>query len=231
MSWIPFLLALAAFVASHYLPAATGLRDVAIARLGRRAYFTAYGLVSLGLLGWLVVASAGAPFVELWPALGWQRWAPNLAMPLAFVLATCGAGTAQPTTLGGRRGARFDPSDPGFAAVARHPLFLALALWAGAHLVANGDLAHVVLFGGFLGMAVAGMRAADVRAQSELPAGEAEAMWRTTPPVLSLAPFADRGWRRRNLRRLAPRVAVGLGLWLVALWLHPAVIGTSPLPV
>lgn len=231
MSWVSFLLALGAFLASHYLPGATGLRDAAIARFGRRAYFSAYGVLSIVLLVWLVVAAAQAPFVELWPALAWQRWAPNLAMPLAFVLAACGAGTAQPLTLGGRRDARFDPADPGFAAVSRHPLFLALALWAGGHIVANGDLAHVALFGAFLAMAVRGMRAADARALRELPASEAARLLRATAPLLSLAPLGDREWRRRNLRRLAPRAALGLGLWLAALILHPPVIGVSPLPL
>ncbi|WP_290752805.1 NnrU family protein [Amaricoccus sp.] len=230
MSWAPFGLALAAFVASHFLPGATGFREAAIARVGRRGYFAAYGALSLVLLGWLVVAAAAAPFVELWPAAGWQRWAPNLAAPVAFVLAACGVGAAQPFTLGGRRGARFDPADPGIAAVARHPLLLALALWAGGHLVANGDLAHVALFGGFLAMAAAAMRAGDARAVAALPEGERAAFLRETAAVVSVAPFGDAGWRRRNLRRLAPRAAAGVLLWLGALALHPAVIGVSPLP-
>jgi hypothetical protein len=101
------------------------------------------------------VSAGRAPYVELWPALAWQRWLPNLAMPAAFVLAACGMGAAQPFTLGGRRADRFDPAEPGLAAVTRHPLLLALALWSGAHLAANGDLAHVVVFGGFFAMSLA----------------------------------------------------------------------------
>lgn len=230
MNWLPFCVALAAFVGSHYLPAVTGLREVAIGRFGRRGYFTAYGLLSLVLLAWLIVAAASAPYVPLWPAEPWLRWVPNLVMPLAMVLAACGLGLAQPFTLGGPRSARFDPADPGLAAVTRHPLFLALGLWSGGHLVANGDLAHVILFGGFLAMALIAAGASDRRAARELPAGEAARFFEATA-LFSLRPFADAGWRRRTLPRLAARAAIGLVLWLAALHLHEAVIGLSPLPL
>ena len=229
MSWLPFAAALAAFGASHYLPGATGLRETLIERFGRRAYFTAYGLLSLALLAWVIAAAGGAPYVELWPHLPWHRWLPNLAMPAAFVLAACGFGMAQPFTLGGRRASRFDPADPGLAAVTRHPLLLALALWSAAHLVANGDLAHGVLFGGFLAMSLAAMRASDRRAARELPAAQRAAFFRSTA-LLSLTPFADPAWRRRNLPRLARRALVGLALWLAALHLHQPVLGVSPFP-
>lgn len=39
--------------------------------------------------------------------------------------------------------------------VARHPMLLATKLWAVAHLLSNGTLADVLLFGGFLAWAVA----------------------------------------------------------------------------
>ncbi|MGJ7506068.1 NnrU family protein [Variovorax sp. GT1P44] len=38
---------------------------------------------------------------------------------------------------------------------AKHPMLLAVKLWAAAHLLANGTLADVLLFGGFLAWAVA----------------------------------------------------------------------------
>lgn len=229
LAWASFVAALAAFVGSHFLPAATGAREALVARFGRRAYFSGYGLVSLALLAWLVVAARDAPYVELWPAAPWLRWVPNVIMPAVFVLAACGVGAAQPFALGSRRGAAFDPADPGFAAVARHPLLLALALWAGAHAAANGDLAHVALFGLFLAMAVLAMAAADRRAARTLGPGAAAFFAATA--TLSLRPFADAGWRARNLRRLWPRAAAGLALWLAALHLHGPAIGVSPLPL
>lgn len=229
MTWLPFAAAYTAFIASHFLPAATGLRERLIGCLGQRAYFSAYGLLSLLLLAWLVAAARSAPYVELWPRADWLRWLPTLAMPLAFVLAALGIGMAQPFTLGGRRVSHFDATDPGFAAVSRHPLLLALALWSGAHLAVNGDLAHVLLFGGFLGMTFAAMRAADRRAIGTLPAGEARAFFANTA-VFSLTPLGDRRWLRRAGPRMARRGLLGLALWLATIMLHEAVIGVSPFP-
>ena len=60
--WIEFIMAMAAFMLSHLLPRVGGLRENLIKRLGRCAYFSLYGLVSLVLLGWVISASAtGAP--------------------------------------------------------------------------------------------------------------------------------------------------------------------------
>ncbi|WP_375175887.1 NnrU family protein [Pseudooceanicola sp.] len=227
--WAEYVLALAIFVASHFLPRIGGMRERLIRAVGRRVYFSAYGAVSLGLLVWVIVAAGRAPYVELWPQMPWMRWVPNLALPLATVLVTCGVGLPNRHTLGGRRHAAFDPGDPGFAAITRHPLFLALALWAGAHLVPNGDLAHVVLFGSFTVMALAAIPAFDAKARREL--GAEAPVFFAASALLSLRPLTDRGWLARNARPMMIRLAIGLALWAAALHLHGPVIGVSPLPV
>ncbi|MBS8226446.1 NnrU family protein [Vannielia litorea] len=227
--WAEYALALVVFIASHFLPRLGGLRERLIAALGRRAYFSLYGLLSTALLVWLVSAAVRAPYVELWPQLPWARWVPNIAMPLAVCLVTCGIGLRQPYTLGGRRGVALDPAQPGFAAISRHPLFLALALWAGAHLFPNGDLAMVLLFGSFTLMALLAIPAFDARARRALGA-DATPFFGSTA-LMSLRPLARAGWRRRNGRALALRLAAGLALWLALLHLHAAVIGASPFPL
>lgn len=118
MEWGEFALALAVFLGSHVIPAR--LRGPLVARLGKRAYIAGYSLLSLGLLYWLILAAGRAPFVEIWPQEPWMRWLVNLVMPVA-VLAALTVGMAG--------------------------LMAAFALWAAAHLIANGDLAHVILFG------------------------------------------------------------------------------------
>ncbi|WP_226779924.1 NnrU family protein [Oceaniglobus trochenteri] len=221
--WGEFTLAMALFMGSHFLPRVGGLRDRLIGAWGRRMYFSVYGLLSLALLAWIVVAAGRAPHVELWPQLPWMRWVPNLAMPLALVLACCGIGMAQPHTLGGSRKRAFDPQAPGFAAVCRHPVLMALGLWALSHMVPNGDLAHVILFGGFAALAFGAMPLFDRRARHDTALLEATTRF-------SLAPLAHRGWRRAN-RGLLGRCAMGLVLWLALLHLHATVIGVSPFPV
>ena len=226
--WTEYTLALAVFVASHFLPRLGGLRTRLIAAIGRPVYFSAYGLLSLALLVWLILTAGRAPYVELWPQLPWTRWVPNIAMPVAFVLVSCGAGLPAAVTLGGRQKAPFDPARPGFAAISRHPLFLSLALWSGAHLFPNGDLAHGILFGSFLVMALAAIPAFDAKARRSLGAG-AGAYFRATS-LFSLRPLFDPDWRRANGRGLLLRAALGLLLWQGALHLH-ALAGVSPLPL
>ncbi|MEC7761882.1 MAG: NnrU family protein [Pseudomonadota bacterium] len=226
--WTEYTLALALFVASHFLPRLGDLRGRLIARIGRRAYFAGYGLLSLALLVWVIAAAGRAPFVELWPQTGWTRWVPNLAMPVALILAAAGPGLRQPFTLGGKRGVPLDPADPGLAALSRHPLFVALALWALAHMVPNGDLAHVILFGLFAALALAAIPIFDARARQSL-GPDAPAFFATTA-ILSLRPLARPTWCRANARSLAIRTAIAIALWLTLYALHGPVIGVPPTP-
>ncbi|MEY8837920.1 NnrU family protein, partial [Cribrihabitans sp. XS_ASV171] len=118
---------------------------------------------------------------------------------------------------------------PGFAAISRHPLFLALALWAGAHLFPNGDLAHVILFGSFTLMAVAAVPAFDARARSSL--GKEAAGFFARSSVFSPMPLWNAAWLRANARTLAIRSLVGLTLWFGFLHIHAGLFGVSPFPL
>lgn len=226
--WTAYALALALFVVSHFVPRLGDLRGRLIAGIGRRTYFSVYGLISLALLVWVVSAAARAPFVELWSQTALTRWIPNVVMPAALILAALGPGMRQPFTLGGRRGAAFDPDQPRLAALSRHPLFMALALWAVAHLAPNGDLAHVILFGLFAALALAAIPIFDARARRSL-GPDAPAFFASTA-ILSLRPLASPAWRKANARALAKRTAIGLTLWVVLYALHAPVIGLPPTP-
>ncbi|AHD07971.1 NnrU family protein [Phaeobacter gallaeciensis] len=226
--WTGFALAMTMFTVSHFLPRLAGLRGRLIASLGRKIYFSVYGLLSLVLFGWVIVAAAQAPYVELWPPLDWTRWAPMLTMPVVFVLAVWGLGVDTPYTLGGNRNA--DPAQNvlGRAALSRHPLLLALLLWSLSHLLANGDLAHAIVFGGSLFLASAAILLFDAKATTALGPGAAAYFAHTA--LFSLKPIGDPNWRRHHLRGLCLRTAIGLLLWIGTLHLHEGVIGVSPLP-
>jgi uncharacterized membrane protein len=227
--WGEFLGAFTVFLLSHALPARPAVRGPLVAALGERGYLILYSLMSVAVLAWLIAAAGRAPFVQLWPYAAWQAWLVNLAMPLVCVLIAFAVGAPNPLSLGGR-GAGFDPRRPGIAGVARHPLLLALSLWAAVHAVANGDLAHLLLFGGFAGFAMLGMRVLDRRRRRLL----GEVAWMRLAARTSdwpLAALLDGRWRP-GLPRVADalRLALGLLLWLALLVLHPPVIGVSPLP-
>ncbi len=79
--WAAFALAMAAFLGSHFAPRIGGLREMLIARLGRRVYFSADGFLSPALLAWGIMAAGRAPHVELWPKRpGCAGW-PTLSFP------------------------------------------------------------------------------------------------------------------------------------------------------
>ncbi|MFO1046670.1 MAG: NnrU family protein [Geminicoccaceae bacterium] len=211
--WGELATAYALFVLAHLLPARPPVRRRLTGMLGERRYLLLYGLLSLALLGWLLAAAGRAPYLALWQPAPWQRWLALAAMSAACLLVALAVGTPNPFSFGGGSGA-FDPAHPGIVALTRHPLLWALALWAGAHLLANGDLAHALLFGGFLLMALAGMAALDRRARLRL--GPA---WR------ELAQPRAPGWRRRDLLRVAAALLLFAGLLLA----HPPLIGVDPL--
>lgn len=226
--WAAFTLAMGAFLCSHFVPRLWGLREKLIARLGRRLYFSAYGVLSLVLLTWVIIAAGRAPFVEIWPQQPWMRWLPNLAVPLAFVLASCGMGVANANTLGGARSKSFDPHDPGFTAISRHPLLMALLLWALAHLVANGDLAHVILFGSFAVFPLVAMWRFDKKTMQLASSSASSLLGQSS--WFSFAPLLSTDWRRNNRRHLGLRAGVGILLWIAALLLHETLIGVWPFP-
>ena len=226
--WAGFALALAAFLGTHFVPTRPAIRARLIDALGRRAWFSIYGTVSLLVTAWVIAAAGWAPYVELWPQLPWTRWVPNLAMPVANAVTVLGL-PARTATLGGPRVPVLDPARPGFAALTRHPLLLALALWSLSHLVPNGDLAHVILFGGFALMALAAMPAFDARARAALGTEAARAYFAATSP-LSLRALASTTWWREAVAPRSGRLLGAFALWLVVIWLHPHVIGVSPLP-
>jgi uncharacterized membrane protein len=90
---------------------------------------------------------------------------------------------------------------------AKHPMLAAVKFWAFAHLLANGMLADVLLFGGFLAWAVA---------------DRISLKRRSTPQVLRTAPPGP--WN--------DVIAVVLGLAIYALligWAHVRLFGVSPL--
>lgn len=183
-------------------------------------------------LGWLIVAAGRAPYVEVWAFAQWQLWIPNLAMPVVCLLIAFGGATPNPLSFGGRARQEYDPDRPGIAGITRHPLLWALVLCSASHLLPNGDLAHVLLFGGFAVFALLGMVAMDRRFKRAFGKAEWERLARRT----SLVPFAalaDGRWRPAGVhinRGLQVRLFAGTALYLALLYARELVVGVSPLP-
>jgi uncharacterized membrane protein len=88
----------------------------------------------------------------------------------------------------------------------KHPMLAGIKIWAFAHLLSNGDLGSIILFGSFLAWAVYARIAAKKREAS----GD-----------ITRVGMADRGWTNDAIA-----VALGTVLYLALAYVfHPAVIG------
>ena len=222
-------LALTAFFASHVVPARPAVRRSLQAHLGGVAYGVLYSAVSLAVLAWLIAAARNAPHIQLWDFELWQLWVPNIVMPFVCVLIAFGIAAPNPFSIAGRGSASFDTERPGIAGITRHPLLWAITLWALAHMVPNGDLAHVLLFGLFAVFGVVGMAALDGRKRKQWGAK----LWSERAAKTSAIPFAALIAGRLRLRDLHVeplRAVAALALYVTLLGAHAHLIGVSPLP-
>jgi len=140
------ILGLGLWWASHlfpiYLPAR---RAAARRRLGDKLYKSAFTMFSLIALAFMVMGYRQADFVTVWTPPIWTVHLNNLLMLLALFLMDAG---------------KFKSNARHYI---RHPMLSAVKIWAAAHLLVNGDLASIVLFGGMMGWAVLAMAGSNRR--------------------------------------------------------------------
>lgn len=171
---------------------AEGWRMRTIARWGEGPWKGLYSLVSIAglvLVVWGYGLARQQPVLLWTPPRGMNHLAALLTL-VAFVLLA----------------AAYVPRN-GIKSRLHHPMVLGVKVWALAHLLSNGTLADVVLFGAFLAWAVLAFRAAR---QRDRLAGTAYPPGQPAGTVGTLA--------------------VGVGAWAVfAFWLHAWLIGVRPL--
>ena len=135
------ILGLIVFLGVHSVRiVADGWRAAQLKRLGEGAWKGVYSLLSLagfGLIVWGYAQARQEP-VALWTAPVAMRHVAALLTLIAFVLLV----------------SAYVPRNS-IKSVLHHPMVLAVKVWAFAHLLANGTLADLVLFGAFLAWAVA----------------------------------------------------------------------------
>ena len=154
MGLLVMILGLVLFLGVHTLPARRELRARLIASAGEGGYKTGYALASL--LGLVLIVWGFAHY----RATGWiDAWYPpkalkhiTVALMLPAVILVVAA------YIRGRI----------YTAV-KHPMLSGVKLWAAAHLLANGDLGSIILFGSFLGWAVFDRISLKHRADSGAP--------------------------------------------------------------
>lgn len=188
------VLGLVLFFAIHLVPANLDLKNGLIARFGDGGYKAIFGVVSLIGLTLIVL---GFYKLQLHPGKNPQLWSPpiwtrHLALALMLPAMIALAATYIPSHI---------------HVMLKHPMLVAIKIWALAHLLANGDLAALVLFGSFLAYAV--YDRISVKRRGDLgPLGKGTGPWINDVAV----------------------VVVGTALYaVILLYLHELIIGVSPL--
>lgn len=135
------VIGLVVFLSIHLVPSNVELRNGLVARFGETGYKVFFAIVSL--IGFVIII-LGFHKLQLHPGKNPQLWYPPVwcrhlavALMLPAMIALVAA---------------YVPSR--IHTMLRHPLLVAIKIWALAHLLANGDLGSLILFGSFLAFAV-----------------------------------------------------------------------------
>ena len=175
-----------------------GLRGALLLRLGPMGFKGAYSIASLAGFYLLIVGYGQARLepVPLWTPPHGMAHATVALMWVSMVML-----------------AAAEIPRNAIKARLRHPMVLGVKVWALAHILANGTLHDVLLFGGFLVWAVLSFRAARQRDRAALEAGE-------TAENLPVSGVATIG-----------AVLAGTAAWAAfILVVHVWLIGVAPLP-
>ena len=182
------------FFAIHLVPANVELKNGLIARFGPAGYKAIFGVFSLVGLALIVL---GFYKLQLHPGKNpilWDppTWSRHLALALMLPAMIALVATYIPSHI---------------HVMLKHPMLVAIKIWALAHLLANGDLASLILFGSFLAFAV--YDRISVKKRGDLgPLGRGSGPWINDVAV----------------------VVLGIALYAaILLYLHELLIGVSPL--
>ena len=139
MGLLVMILGLILFFGVHTLTIQRKLRAQAIAAVGEGGYKIGYSLASvagLALIIWGFAKYRATGWIDVWsPPTALKHITVALMLPAVIMVVASYIRGRIYTTL-------------------KHPMLAGIKLWAAAHLLANGDLGSIILFGSFLAWAV-----------------------------------------------------------------------------
>ncbi|MEE2524748.1 NnrU family protein [Hyphobacterium sp. HN65] len=140
------IIGLVLFIGIHSIRLIPGGRNAMISGFGPGGFKVLYSLISLVGFGLIIYGKIEAhPTDSLYYPPEWGRTLALFAVPAALILIV----------------AAYTPSH--IRRFVQHPMLLAVVLWSGAHLMANGERAAVYLFGAFFVWSVLTLIAAFIR--------------------------------------------------------------------
>ena len=176
------ILGLAIFLAVHLIPSFVSFRKKLIVKLGDMAYIISYSVLAICGLVLIIVGKTTATMVRIWDPPFFVYWINPVLMLFAIVSFI---GAYIPSNLN-----RF----------VKHPFLWGVTLWALSHLLVNGDLSSILLFGGFGTFALFDMWSSNRR--------------------IAMKPVSRHPWRRDLLL-----VMIGLIIYLGLIFVHPHIFG------
>jgi uncharacterized membrane protein len=184
------ILGLVLFLGIHIFTTLRGPRSIVIGRLGEGPYKGLYSLVAavgLLLIVWGFSRYRSEGYIEVWN--------PPFAIfhPIALVLLWCALVALTATYAPPSR----------IKSLLRHPMLVAVKVWALSHLLVNGDLGSMLLFGSLLVWAIYDRIAVKRRGDAGAP---------------TVASFG---------RNDAIVIAIGTIAYVAVLWLHDSIIGVT----
>jgi uncharacterized membrane protein len=133
------ILGLAVFIGAHAFVTQREQRAALIARIGEGPYkglFSLVSVVAVVLIAWGFGRYRATGWIDVWYSPVWTR---HITVLLMWIASICIVAAYSPgrikTTL-------------------KHPMLVGTKTWAAAHLISNGDLGSIILFGSILGWAV-----------------------------------------------------------------------------
>lgn len=185
------VLGLVLFIGAHSTVTLRGPRALLMNRLGNGPYMLLFSVVSVigvVLIGWGFGLYRQTGWIEIYAPPSWMRHV-TIALMLPAVILVIAA---------------YLPGH--IKAKAKHPMLAGVKLWSFSHLLSNGDLGSIILFGSFLAWAVYDRIAVKKREQ----AGE-----------VTNIQIVDSSWTN-------DAIAVALGVFVyfaLGYTFHPAIIG------
>ena len=135
-----------------------------------------------------------------------MRFVPLVAMPFALIGLVAGLTVPNPSMAGQESRFTEGIEASGILRITRHPVQMSIALWAMAHLMANGDAASLWFFGAVLALSLAGSLSLDRK-----KALEKGGHWIAFSESTSMVPFLAIASGRNSFR------PAEIGLWRPAL--------------
>jgi uncharacterized membrane protein len=138
------------FLATHLIPSFQGFRNNLIDKLTPIGYRLSFSLLSIASIVLIVYGLKDAEFQPLYEPPPWGRHAAMIIMlPAVYLFLSNPIG----------------PAPSSAKALTAHPLNWGVILWASGHLLANGDLAHALLFLTFLLFSALSIASGNLRGQ------------------------------------------------------------------